>query len=535
MVGQVLAAVGVVQRVRGAVGVDLRDEEDVQPVDERGRLGVGPVVAQEPLSGLEADARGRDLVAVLLAVQEHADLGAVARLADPQHVLRLRPARERGGRSQQVAQRRHHAGQERQVAGRDPVQRRRREGGEGRVGVERSDDLRRGAGDRACGVRAQADADGVADDAHCQRLVRRAGVDQLRRQAVAALMPVGVRGQHDRAPLVRGARPGSRHRSVVGVERDVRRRRAVAQHRLGLALIAARLLRQLVDLRDVRELGREVAHLLVRLLRVVVVGHETRKEARRGRVRGDPLADVERVDVAVGGGDLDRRRKYGAVALVADPEDRVVVLVVVRVEAVVVPDPEVAAAQAVAGRVVPLGCHHRARRGDPAQTGRLRVGVGGLDREEAPDVVLVVVRALRPHDARCGARAPPAGGVDAQRALGRLLLGDRRVALGADVVDLVLAGDRRHRLEAARRGERELLVGDPGAHEHPAAGSVPDPVVHAQPERLELLDRGPARELELDLRGIVRTRGRHARRRPAPQLPPRWLQAMTSWSTPLLS
>ena len=77
----------------GAVAVDLRDDEDVEVVDELRRLGIGAVVAHEALRGLEADARGRDLAGVLLAVEEHADLGAVAHLADAQHVLVLRAAR----------------------------------------------------------------------------------------------------------------------------------------------------------------------------------------------------------------------------------------------------------------------------------------------------------------------------------------------------------------------------------------------------------------------------------------------------------
>ena len=75
----------VIDRVVHAVAVDLRDDEDLQAVDERRRLGVGAVVAHEALRGLEADARGRDLARVLLAVEVHADLGAVARLADAQH------------------------------------------------------------------------------------------------------------------------------------------------------------------------------------------------------------------------------------------------------------------------------------------------------------------------------------------------------------------------------------------------------------------------------------------------------------------
>ena len=61
--GHVGAARRVVDRVVHAVAVDLRDDEDLQAVDERRGLGVGPVVAHEALRGLEADARGRDLAA----------------------------------------------------------------------------------------------------------------------------------------------------------------------------------------------------------------------------------------------------------------------------------------------------------------------------------------------------------------------------------------------------------------------------------------------------------------------------------------
>ena len=177
------------------------------PSTNAGRLRVGPVVAHEPLRGLEADARGRDLVAVLLAVEEDADLRAVARLADPQHVLGLRAARERRRRAQQVAERRDRAGHDDCVAGRGAPQRRGHDVGERRVGVQRGDDLRRGARDRARGVRRQADADRVAGDAH------RSAASPPRRGRPAA--PSGCCRRGDRRPS-RSARPCARWFAAFG-------------------------------------------------------------------------------------------------------------------------------------------------------------------------------------------------------------------------------------------------------------------------------------------------------------------------------
>ena len=97
VVDHVLALrVVVVHRVRGAVGVDRRDDEDVEVVDQRLRLGIGRVVAHEPLGGLEADAAGAPLAGVLLAVDEDADLRALRLadvVADAEHLHRLRAAR----------------------------------------------------------------------------------------------------------------------------------------------------------------------------------------------------------------------------------------------------------------------------------------------------------------------------------------------------------------------------------------------------------------------------------------------------------
>ena len=94
-----LALRRVVHRVRRAVGVDRRDDEDVEVVDAARRLGIGAVVAHQALSGLEADAASvRHLAGVLLAVDEDADLLALRLalvVADAEHLTGLRAARVR--------------------------------------------------------------------------------------------------------------------------------------------------------------------------------------------------------------------------------------------------------------------------------------------------------------------------------------------------------------------------------------------------------------------------------------------------------
>ena len=75
----------VVHRVVRAVRVGRRQDEDVEVVDELTRLRVDRVVAEQLLGGLETCQRRRPLAGVLLAVEEDADLRAVALLADPQH------------------------------------------------------------------------------------------------------------------------------------------------------------------------------------------------------------------------------------------------------------------------------------------------------------------------------------------------------------------------------------------------------------------------------------------------------------------
>ena len=61
-------------------------------VDELPRRLVDPVVPEQLLRGLEARQRRRPLAGVLLAVEEDADLLAVALLADPHHRVLERPA-----------------------------------------------------------------------------------------------------------------------------------------------------------------------------------------------------------------------------------------------------------------------------------------------------------------------------------------------------------------------------------------------------------------------------------------------------------
>jgi hypothetical protein len=66
--------------------VDRRDDEDVEVVDQLARLRMDRVVAQQAFGRLEAGDRRDPLARVLLAVDEDADLGAVALLADPEHL-----------------------------------------------------------------------------------------------------------------------------------------------------------------------------------------------------------------------------------------------------------------------------------------------------------------------------------------------------------------------------------------------------------------------------------------------------------------
>ena len=163
-----------------------------------------------------------------------------------------------------------------------------------------------------------------------------------------------------------------------GVEGRRRTFVLVAEHRLRPCAGSRALLGQLDGLGDVRELGREVTHLLVRLGAVVVARDEAALEALgvAGRVLGDPLLGGDRVDVAVRRtATLHVRRHRAAVALVAEPEDRVVVLVVVRVDVGVDVDVVSVAARADAG--CPAASYHgghQRRAGVGARA--VRAGVG---------------------------------------------------------------------------------------------------------------------------------------------------------------
>ena len=72
----------VIEREVAAVGVDGRDDEDVEVVDQPPGLAVGLVVAQQPLGGLDRDQRRHPLARVLLGVGHDADVGSVALAAD---------------------------------------------------------------------------------------------------------------------------------------------------------------------------------------------------------------------------------------------------------------------------------------------------------------------------------------------------------------------------------------------------------------------------------------------------------------------
>ena len=84
--------VEVVHRVVGAVRVRRRQDEDVEVVDQLARAPVDRVVAQQLLGGLQARQRRRPFTRVLLAVEEDADLRAVALLADAHDRVLERPA-----------------------------------------------------------------------------------------------------------------------------------------------------------------------------------------------------------------------------------------------------------------------------------------------------------------------------------------------------------------------------------------------------------------------------------------------------------
>ena len=123
-----------------AVAVDLREDEDVQVVDERRGLGVGAVVAHEALRGLEADARGRDLAARAPgSTGRRRPSSRRATLPMRSIVLVLRAARDRRRGAQQVAERRGDARLDDAVAGGGAVLASRGRRARVRVGVDRGD------------------------------------------------------------------------------------------------------------------------------------------------------------------------------------------------------------------------------------------------------------------------------------------------------------------------------------------------------------------------------------------------------------
>ena len=327
-----------------------------------------------------------------------------------------------------------------------------------------------------------------SSDRDRDRRAGRAGIDELRRDAVAALVAPRLRAQQDRARRVgAGERRGAAGRRLVGlagrrvgggVERHVGGV-LVADHRRRLVHVAPGLLGRLDRLGDGRELGGQGLDALVALLRHVVARVEVREEGggQPGRRRVGPGLGLQRVDVAVRGRDLDRGRHGESVALGADPVAGDVVLVVVRVDVGVEERVQVAAAELVAGGVIPGGHELRAGVGAAGARGRvgardLRVGRVRLDRDVAARGVLVVVGALCPHGAGRRARARLAGLVDAQRELGRALVGDRLLALGADAVDVELVVDDADVLEAVGAHPGQLVVGHPRLHDHATVGEL---------------------------------------------------------------
>ena len=258
------------------------------------------------------------------------------------------------------------------------------------------------------------------------------------------------------------------------------------------------------------ELVRELAHLGVALARRHVVRVEVLDEAARaGRAAvAEPLLGVERGDVAVGRGDLHVGR-HAAVAHVAKAEPGAVVEVGVRADVGIRDRRELARAELGAVSGEPRGHQRRTRviAGLAAVDGRARqCGLRGraLDREVAPGDVLPVVGALCTDRAgdRLLALLGAGGG---QRGLGGLFLGDRRVALSAQRVDVGLRLQDLDGVIALRLEERLLLVGDHCAGQDPAAGSVDEAVVEVGPLGLELFHRRLARQLELhDRLTIVR-------------------------------
>ena len=218
VVGHVAALGGeVVHRVVAAIRVDVRHDEDLDLVHQLLGVGVRRVVLDEPLGGLDAAQAGGPLASVLLAVEEHADLGAVPNGADAVHALLERAARHVRRRVEEVVQvdlgpRLHGGGPGVVAEGRGRDERR----GCG-VGVDRRDDLGRRAGGRAGRVGRQVDEDVLAGHGHGQRSVVGARVADLGGDLVAALVAPVLGREDDRA----GRRLGGRDRDGLDLEREV--------------------------------------------------------------------------------------------------------------------------------------------------------------------------------------------------------------------------------------------------------------------------------------------------------------------------
>ena len=227
VIGHVRTAVGVVQRVRRAVAVDLRDDEDVEVVDERRRLGhrSRSCARAAPWSrGRRPRSRSRCRAPGSTGTRRPWSRRAACRCAactGPAGRAGTSPGRAAGRSAASATPGWHDAG-----------------AGCWSGTAARTTRL------ETCGwaliaattcaavlvTAPLASVAGlmriVAGEGDAQRLVGRARrrSDDLGREAVAALVALGLRGQDDRAGLLRRGRRRAGDRQVVGVEADVRRR-----------------------------------------------------------------------------------------------------------------------------------------------------------------------------------------------------------------------------------------------------------------------------------------------------------------------
>ncbi len=147
----------------GAVGVRVRNDEQLHVLEQRGRGRVGAVVAQQALDELDGGERRDPLAAVRLGEDEDADPGAVPVHADPQQPL-LEWVAGNGARGRQEVRQGVRRGRDRVAgAGVAAVRLRRDQRGGRHVGVDRRDHLGGRAGQRTAAVGRQADGDQVPD------------------------------------------------------------------------------------------------------------------------------------------------------------------------------------------------------------------------------------------------------------------------------------------------------------------------------------------------------------------------------------